>query len=390
MEGISANASNIDNKKIMIKPLHHREKNCLALHFEYDRNLIDIARKLTGVRWSRTNKCWYVPNNPPNLKELFRLFKGVAWVDASELYGGKNPSYPKREKAKPTNKPKRIKRDYEIVKDIPQSYIDKLKRRRYSESTIITYTSLFRDFVNYYPDLEPENITEDDIRRYQDYLVNKRKVSQSMQNQAINAIKFYFEQVLGLQKKAYWIERPRKEKKLPQVLSQSQIKSMLMATKNLKHKCMLGLLYSAGLRNGELVGLRVKDLLPEKSLIFIRGGKGKKDRTTILSDKMKIVLKAYIDQYKPVYWLFESPEAKMYSQSSVRKVFIQSLYKARIEPGYRVHDLRHSFATHMVEQGVNLRIIQELLGHGSSKTTEIYTHVSSANYAQIKNPLDEF
>jgi len=144
------------------------------------------------------------------------------------------------------------------------------------------------------------------------------------------------------------------------------------------------------LRNGELVNLRTEDILPDKNLIFVRGGKGKKDRTTILSEKMKIVLNAYLDRYKPKYWIFESPEGKAYSQSSVRKIFKNSLKIARLPLNYRAHDLRHSFATHMVEQGVNLRIIQELLGHNSSKTTEIYTHVSSANFAQIRNPLDEF
>lgn len=248
---------------------------------------------------------------------------------------------------------------------------------------------MFKEYLVYFKGADPKTLTEEDIRTFQNYLVSKKKVAISTQNQAINAIKFYYEKVLGGERRTFYIERPLKERKLPNIMSGDQIKRLLKVTENLKHKTILGLLYSAGLRNGEIIGLRVTDVLWDRSLIIVKGGKGKKDRTTLLSENMKVVLSRYLDTFKPRYWLFESPIGRSYSQSSIRKIFKNSLRLAKLPLIYRVHDLRHSFATHMLEKGVNLRIIQELLGHNSSKTTEMYTHVSTVNFEQIKNPLDE-
>ena len=214
-------------------------------------------------------------------------------------------------------------------------------------------------------------------------------MSLSYQNQHINAIKFYFEKVLGDERKYYEIDRPRKEEKLPSILSKDQIKKLLSCTTNLKHKCMLALVYSSGLRNGELINLKLIDVHFDTKQLFIRGAKGKKDRVTLLSDKIIIALKQYLKKYNPNDYLFQGAKGEEYTQSSLRKVLKNSLKKAKLPLSYRVHDLRHSFATHLLEQGVNLRIIQVLLGHNSSKTTEIYTHVSKTNFASIKNPLDE-
>lgn len=271
---------------------------------------------------------------------------------------------------------------------MPQEYTNQLERRRYSENTIKTYTYYFREFINHFSGIALQNLTDEHIRKFQHYLVIGKKVANSTQNQAINAIKFYYEHVLHGEKKTYYIDRPRKESTLPKVLSEKQISGILKAASNLKHKCLLMVLYSAGLRIGELINLRKEDILFDKNILFIRGGKGKKDRTTLLAEKTSVLLKEYIMEYKPNYWLFEGVHRKQYSKTSINNVLKSMAQKAGIEQNISSHILRHSFATHLLEQGVDLRYIQTLLGHSNSKTTEIYTHVSTKSLATMKSPID--
>ncbi|MGB0403925.1 MAG: tyrosine-type recombinase/integrase [Salibacteraceae bacterium] len=370
-------------KTIRLTKDQHHSQEILKLEFEYNKLLIEKVKAL-GCKWSQTKKCWYLPFEQEVYKKVIGVFKDVAWVDASALFNGQKPEEKKGVTvAKKKEKPPSVSK---IV--LPEEYIDKLKRKRYSESTIKTYCSLFKHFMAYVSPIPIEEATTKDINGYLDYIVNKRKLAASSQNQIINAIKFYYEQVLGREKQYFEIDRPLKSKELPHVLSESQIQAILKATKNLKHKTILGLLYSGGLRNGELINLRLEDILWDQNLIMVRGGKGKKDRTTLLAHAMKKVLKVYLKNYKPKLFLIEGPEKQNYSQSSVRRIFQNSLSKAGIIGKFRVHDLRHSFATHLIEKGINLRYVQELLGHGSSKTTEIYTHVAKTKFNEIKNPLD--
>ncbi len=362
----------------------HRGQEILKLEFEYDKLLIEKVKAI-GCKWSQSKKCWYLPFEQEGYKKVIGVFKGVAWVDATALFEGKKPIenrlvQPEDNKALKPSVSKIV---------LPQEYMDKLKRKRYSESTIKTYCSLFKHYMAYLSPIKIEQATVQDINGYIDYIVTKRKLAPSSQNQIINAIKFYYENVLGWEKQFVEIDRPRKSKELPHVLSENQIQDILQSTKNLKHKTILGLLYSAGLRNGELINLRLEDILWDQNLIMVRGGKGKKDRTTLLANSMKIVLKKYLEDYKPQYWVIEGTSRKQYSQGSVRKIFTNSCKTAQIVGHYRVHDLRHSFATHLIEKGINLRYVQELLGHGSSKTTEIYTHVAKTKFNEIKSPFDE-
>lgn len=367
--------------QVILKHLYHRKQHQIGLYFPYNDILIKSVRKINGAIWSRSKKCWHVANNPANLKIIFSVFKDVADIDKSGFF--------KDNRSVPNKSPTADKKEKVDTNAIPAEYIALLHRRRYSENTIKIYTHYFHEYINHFEGVSLSDLTDEHIRQYQDHLVNKKKVATSTQNQAINAVKFYYEHVLKGERKNYYIERPIKEKKLPAILSKEQVKLVLKCTTSLKHKSILGLLYSAGLRNGEVVSLRTSDIYWDRNLIMIKGGKGKKDRTGLLSENMKIVLERYIATYTPSYWLFESPEGNKYSQSSVRKIFKRSLKLANITQEYRVHDLRHSFATHMLDKGVNLRIIQELLGHSSSKTTEIYTHVTNVNFTAIKSPLDE-
>jgi len=220
------------------------------------------------------------------------------------------------------------------------------------------------------------------------YLVNERGVSTSYQNQAVNAIKFYYEKVLGGNRKFYFIDRPKKEKTLPNVLSEDEIKRILQSPVNLKHKAMLWLTYSAGLRVSELLELKPADIDSDRMQIHIRSAKGNKDRFTILSTKVLEMLQLYYKQYKPKDYLFEGVNGVKYSSRSIQQVLKDACKKAEIKKEVSMHTLRHSFATHLLENGTDLRYIQSLLGHSSPKTTEIYTHITTKGFEKIKSPLD--
>lgn len=210
------------------------------------------------------------------------------------------------------------------------------------------------------------------------------------QNQYISAIKFYYEKVLGFDRFILGIDRPRKESRLPNVLTKEEVKSIIQQCSNLKHKCILSLIYSAGLRRSELINLRINDIISDQHLIRIRGAKNKKDRVSLLSEPLLNILRNYYQQYKPQQWLFEGRGLKSkYSTTSIASILREASQKAKIKKKVSPHILRHSFATHLLEQGTDIRYIQELLGHKSSKTTEIYTHVSNRDFRQIKNPLDD-
>lgn len=271
----------------------------------------------------------------------------------------------------------------------PQAaYLELLERKRYSPNTIKAYTSYFRQFLMHFKDRNPEFITRKEINAYILELIRTRGISISQQNQRINAIKFYYEKVLGHKREYYPITRPVKEKKLPTVLTKGEVQQLLASCSNLKHKCILMTIYSGGLRRSELISLKIDDIDSSRMLIRITESKGNKDRYTLLSGVLLKMLRIYYQAYRPVHWLFEGPKGKQYSATSIEKIFRKALQKTNISKHATPHTLRHSFATHLLEQGVNLRYIQELLGHSSSKTTEIYTRVSNHKLSQITNPLD--
>lgn len=264
----------------------------------------------------------------------------------------------------------------------------KLKLMRYSDSTCRTYRYMFREFLKYTYPKKLHQITETDILLFQRQLVVEKKCSRAYQNQSINAIKFYLEQVLGWDRKLYALQRPKKRQQLPLVLSEEEVRRLFECTPNLKHRTILMTIYSAGLRISEALNLRVGDIDSDRMQIRISRGKGDKDRDTILSAKLLGVLRQYYLEYAPKHYLFESYDGSQYSSSSVRKFLRRSVKRAGIDKPVKVHTLRHSFATHLLENGTNLRYIQDLLGHSSAKTTEIYTHVSSKKLSDVVSPLD--
>jgi len=274
--------------------------------------------------------------------------------------------------------------------DVLKQYKDLLIQKRYSPNTERIYCHYFRDFVNYFDGVNIDHLTKEQINSYILRLIRKQQISTSQQNQRINAIKFYYEKILGGEKQYFELHRPQKEHKLPKVLSKNEVRRIIEATENLKHKCILMLLYSAGLRRSELINLKISDVDSERMVIHVTGAKGKKDRITLLSEKLLELLRHYYKGYRPKYYLFEGQAGGKYSPTSVANILRSAAQKAGIRKQVTPHMLRHSFATHLLEQGTDLRYIQELLGHNSSKTTEIYTHVSRQAIDKIKNPMDDF
>ena len=226
--------------------------------------------------------------------------------------------------------------------------------------------------------------------RFNNEYILEQKLSSSFQNQIVNAIKLYFSSRKGMKLNPELVHRPRREKTLPNVLSKEEVKAILEAPTNLKHRSMLSLIYACGLRRSELLNLTFKDIHSERNLLLIKQSKGKKDRVIRISNKIIYLLRDYYKAYKPKTWLFEGQQVnKKYSERSIQLVLIQAVTKAKIEKPVTLHWLRHSYATHLLESGTDLRYIQELLGHNSSKTTEIYTHVSTRNLQQIRSPFDD-
>jgi len=262
--------------------------------------------------------------------------------------------------------------------------------RRYSPNTIKTYTEALEIFFRFFQNRALESLTIEDIIDFNNDYILKKKLSASYQNQVINAIKLFYRNRFKRVMEVDFIQRPRREKRLPNVLSKKEIKAILEAPTNLKHRAMISLIYACGLRRSELLNLTLKDIHSDRNLLFIRQSKGKKDRVVPISMKLIAMLRDYYKAFKPKTWLFEGQLAgEKYSERSIQLVLNQSVSKAKINKQVSLHWLRHSYATHLLESGTDLRYIQELLGHSSSKTTEIYTHVSTRNLQQIRSPFDD-
>jgi len=362
------------NQLLIIKTISGR----LKLFFNFNNTLTRAARAIPYSKWNPRNKSWSIPYTERFLLEIQTIAKFQNLDITLEIEKGES------EKA-----PRLTRSDISNYRTCPEEFILKLKELRYSAHTLAVYVNTFTEFINYYSDHDIESITEPMIVDYLRYLVIDRKISSSYQNQAINAIKFYYERVLRGDRKVYLIERPREEKTLPIVLNETEISDILKASENLKHKAILMTCYSAGLRLSELINLKLKDIDSERMQIHIAQGKGKKDRYSILSPKLLILLRDYFKKYQPEIWLFEGQTGGQYSTRSIQAIMRDATFKAGIKKKISVHTLRHSFATHLLENGTDLRYIQSLLGHESSKTTEIYTHITTKGFDQITSPLDK-
>ena len=372
------------NKHITLKHLLISNNQCIGLQFNSDKVIHALIKELPNPKWSKEFNMVYVINNKSNLNFIFEKFRGVAWVNCNHFFD-KSITKENNEALDMTWFRKReLPASYRVC---PTTYLDKLELKKYANNTVRSYVSAFETFINYYQTKELIAINESDVRSYILKLVQENK-SNSYINSAINSIKFYYESVLGMPNRFYQIERPRKEKKLPKILSKEDVLNIIANTNNLKHKCIISLLYSSGMRRNELINLKITDIDSKRMLIRVEAAKGNKDRYTLLSYSLLKDLRDYYKQYKPEKYIIEGIYGNQYSGQSVGKIVLNAAKKAGIKIPVTPHMLRHSFATHLVEAGVDLRQIQVLLGHSSSKTTEIYTHVATTTFKKIINPLD--
>ncbi|MEY2830182.1 MAG: hypothetical protein RIQ33_2040 [Bacteroidota bacterium] len=265
-----------------------------------------------------------------------------------------------------------------------------LKSKRYSESTIKTYSEALKIFLIFFQNKPINQITNNDLITFNNEYIIANKLSSAYQNQIVNGVKLFFAKIENAKLNPELVHRPKKSKQLPNVLSKEEVKQILNASTNIKHKTMLSLIYSAGLRRSELLNMKITDIDSKRNLILIKAAKGKKDRITPLSEKIILMLREYYQLYKPLTWLFEGQiKGEQYSEKSLENVLKQALSKTNIKRPVTLHWLRHSYATHLLEAGTDLRYIQEILGHKSSRTTEIYTHVSTKSLQKIKSPFDD-
>lgn len=270
-----------------------------------------------------------------------------------------------------------------------QKYVELLRLKNYSGNTIEVYRNWFSIFLQNFPDHKPSSIKKDEIMNFLIAQKNNHSLSATAQNQLISAIKFFFEILLNREKETYDLPRAQKPQQLPTVFSETEILQIINATDNLKHKTILCLAYSGGLRISEIANLKIKDIDSSRMVITLRQAKGKKDRQVMLSERLLKMLRTYFKIYKPKQFLFEGYGGEQYNVRSISKVMMQCKQKAGINKKGNIHALRHSFATHLLEGGTDLFSIKELLGHSSLRTTLQYTHVSKKHISKIQSPLDK-
>ncbi|MEW7292890.1 tyrosine-type recombinase/integrase [Aquimarina sp. 2304DJ70-9] len=356
----------------------------IGLQFYPDKVIQALVKELPQPRWSKEFEMVYIKNTKKNLDLIFEKFKGVVWINGSHFFKDK----PIRNNQPTDMNGYRKRTKVTTFKYVPEAYLTKLELKKYAFNTCKVYISHFEKFINYYSHFSLIEISEKEIREYIQYLIRKQN-SNSCINQSINSIKFYYEVVLGMPNRFYSIERPIKEKRLPDILAKEDIIKMIEVTTNLKHKCIISMLYSSGLRRSELLNLKIEDIDSKRLLIKLQQAKGNHDRYTVLNKSVLISLREYYKAYKPRIYLFEGPTpGHRYSASSILKVIKKASQKASIKKKVHPHMLRHSFATHLLEEGTDLRYIQALLGHKSSTTTEIYTHVAIKSFTGVKDLLN--
>lgn len=341
------------------KPIKHNNENRIAVYFEKNTDLIARIKQVDGARWSQQKTVWHVPDTIEN-RERFKI----------EPLANSFPST-------------------EGIAHI-EKFIQWLSSKRYSPNTIKTYSEALKSFLIFYREKPIAEITNEDVIIYNNEYILKNKLSASYQNQIVNAIKLFFKTIRETKIEIDKIHRPKRAKVLPNVLSKEEVKLILNAHSNIKHKSMLSMIYSCGLRRSELLNLKFSDIDSKRNIVLLKNAKGKKDRIAPLSPKILEMLREYYVLCKPKTWLFEGQNSgEKYSEYSLQSVLKQALQKVGNKKPVTLHWLRHSYATHLLESGTDLRYIQELLGHSSSKTTEIYTHVSTKSIQQIKSPFDD-
>ncbi|RPD43650.1 tyrosine-type recombinase/integrase [Paracnuella aquatica] len=387
---------------LTLKALYHRGQESIGIYFSHNSAITHQIKIIKGAKWSRTNVCWYLPLTKSHYQELVRNTAHLAKIDTNALRQyleqrkvrlPSPPSDKTTQKFTTNTQASRLAAAPLSTQNLQalNRFVEELKLKGYSSSTIRTYRGELLQLLQLLKQKPVNELTPDDLRRYMVYAMEKQGISENTAHSRLNALKFYFEQVLGQEKFFWQIPRPRKPQQLPKVLSERELERLFAAIRNLKHKALLFTAYSAGLRVSEVVHLRLADVDSGRMQLRIENAKGKKDRYVGLSILLLDVLRAYLlkTNPRPEFYLFEGavPGAP-YTSRSAQLIFHQARHGAGIQKKVSFHVLRHSFATHLLEKGIDIRYIKDLLGHFSIKTTERYLHVKKEELITIVNPLD--
>ncbi|MEO8583266.1 MAG: tyrosine-type recombinase/integrase [Flavitalea sp.] len=394
---------------ITLKALQHRQQECIGIFFEKDGPLQSLIQKEAHAKFSKTNACWYLPLLENNYDKLVKILKAKAVLNTDELKQylldrkkgiaiATNIAAPIPVKGENKNSeaPVKIKAQSVVHKlcEENEEALAKFKQmlilKSYSPSTIRTYTNEFSQFLNTIKKQPASAFTSARIKDYMQYCLTKLKLSENTLHSKINALKFYYEQVLGNEKIFWEVPRPKKQLILPKVISKERIADLINAIENVKHKTIIMLTYACGLRVSEVVSLKVKHIDGQRRTIFIERAKGKKDRVLSLNPNMLIMLREYYKKYQPKEYLFEGQfENEHLSERSMQQVIQKAKQKAGIIQDGSMHMLRHSFATHLLDKGIDVVFIQKLLGHSNIKTTLRYLHVTNKDLVHILSPLED-
>lgn len=388
---------------IQLKALIHKNKECIGMHFPLSGELNNLIKKIPTVKWSKTSKCWYLPLDQKNYTIIKNTVANAAILDTTELkkYLEKKKniveSYvpPKEAPSLPTTTPPLTAKQLQLSADnvtALNQFVEQLKLKSYSSSTIRTYRNEFLQLLQLLKNTPINNLTPTQLRRYMVYAMEKEGISENTAHSRLNALKFYFEQVLRKEKFFWEIPRPKKKQLLPKLLNEDEIRRLFNSLTNKKHKAMLFTTYSAGLRVSEVVQLKLQNIDSKRMQILIAQGKGKKDRYVNLSPVLLDILRNYVTTYTPApkIYLFESEQTQgAYPTRTVQQIFTNAKNKAGIKKEVGIHSLRHSFATHLLDKGTDIKYIKDLLGHFSIKTTERYLHVSKQQLVNIVSPFDD-
>jgi integrase/recombinase XerD len=378
--------------------IHHRDHACILLRFAYNTELLAQLKQHFSARWSATHRAWYVRDtdktrNLLGLKRCTTLERNFPKAINAQVQ-----HHPQYEEV-PADKRKQDQAEAKVnnedgIAPINQHVLKAMKQyldlKGYSANTKRTYLGEMAAFLRLLNTTAADTFTAARLNDYFSYCIVQLKLTESTIHSRMNALKFYYEMVLGNDKIFIDIPRPKKHIMLPKVISEEKILRGILGMQNLKHQAMIMLAYSAGLRVSELVQLKITDINSDRMQIFIERAKGKKDRVVPLAKAAVEILQQYYLAYKPVYWLFEGQDkATCYSSRSAQQVFKQAYAQLGLAPHISFHSLRHSYATHLLENGTDLSYIQKLLGHNDIKTTLIYASVSNKNVSNIESPLDK-
>jgi len=396
-------------QKVLLKPLYHREQEWIGIYYSPSNIINGLLKLKAGARWTQTHKCWYVPLNKAAYNKVWFALEGKAELEIQELLQyleekkKTDGAFPQEPDLLPVKEPEIISPEEfkqpvaaGLVQEVNNGVLPYLKQelllRGYSPSTIRTYMNEMRVFLIAIGNHPATEYTPQQLRDYLQYCYETLKLSENTLHSRINALKFYFEQVLKREKFFWNIPRPQKPLQLPKLLNETELTRLFNSLSNKKHKAMLFTAYSSGLRVSEVARLMLADIDAERMQIHVRHAKGKKDRYVNLSPVLLDILRQYIKQEvpPPKEYLFESGQTgKAYPTRTIQQIFSNAKKKAGILKEVGIHSLRHSFATHLLDKGTDIRYIKDLLGHFDIRTTERYLHVSKKQLVNVISPFDD-